>query len=157
MAYTFEPDPPARPSGEEAARRPAAKHVVCAAIVRDGRLFAALRGHGAIGWELPGGKVEPRETPEGALRREILEELSCRLSTMWYLDTVEGDETGFPMRLDCYVCELAEGEEPRLSEHTDCRWLAQDELDSVEWLPSDARLARTIGLFWDQLFSPSHL
>lgn len=154
--YTFEPDPPV-PQRKEAAASPEPIHVVCAALVRDGRLFAALRGHGAIGWELPGGKVEPGETAEQALRREIREELGLSLSTCWYLDTVDHEAGNFRMRLDCFVCPLDEGQEPVLTEHTQARWLTQDELDQVAWLPADRRLADTIGLFWDQLFSPTHL
>ena len=57
-------------------------HVAAAIIQRDGLILAARRAHGMDGWEFPGGKVEPGETSEEACRREVTEELGCKLQVM---------------------------------------------------------------------------
>lgn len=133
---------------------------VAAAIIQSGeRILSCQRGYGDLkdGWEFPGGKVEPGETSEQACRREIEEELGCRLGTMWYLDTVEHDYQDFHLSMDCYVAYLAPGQEPHLLEHEGARWLSQAELLDVDWLPADRGLVERIGLMWDQIFLPEHL
>lgn len=134
-------------------------HVVAAIIERNGRVFCAQRGCGALagGWEFPGGKVEPGETAESALRREVREELGCKLSTMWYLDTVDYDYPDFHLHMDCYVATLADGEEPQSLEHRDTRWMGRDDLMSVEWLPADRGLVMGLGIAWEEIFSVAHL
>lgn len=132
---------------------------VAAAIIQDAdRILSCQRGHGDMkdGWEFPGGKVEDGETSEEACRREIAEELGCRLGTMWYLDTVEYDYPTFHLTMDCYVATLAPGDEPHLLEHEGARWLGQGELLDVDWLPADRDLIMKIGVMWDQIFEPEH-
>jgi 8-oxo-dGTP diphosphatase len=129
----------------------------CAIMVRDGRVFAARRGHGMDGWEFPGGKVEEGETSEQAVAREIREELGVDLSTTWYLDTIEYDYPDFHLSMDVFVSELAPGEEPRLLEHREGRWLGRAELGDVDWLPADLSLIDRVGAMWDSIFQPSHL
>lgn len=111
--------------------------VVGAAIVRDGRVLAARRTappSTAGRWELPGGKVEDRETPEAALVREIAEELGCTIVvTRWLPDEVVIDDRH---RLTVAVAELVDGE-PVPCEHDQVRWLGPDELGSVDWLEPD--------------------
>ena len=135
--------------------------VSAAIIQREDRIFCAHRAtaHGGVegGWEFPGGKLEPGESAEVALRREIAEELGARLSTVWLLDTVEHDYPTFHLSMDCFVCRLAPGEEPVPREHDDVRWLSRDELLSVSWLPADQHVASLIGRYWDELFADSHL
>lgn len=113
------------------------KNVVGAAVVRDGRLLAARRSAPASAagrWEFPGGKVEPGETPEQALVREIHEELGCRIEVDRWLDgEVAVDPTHL---LTVAVARLVEGE-PEPTEHEEVRWLALDELDDVDWLDGD--------------------
>ena len=112
--------------------------VVAAIIVRDGRIFATQRGYGEWKdwWEFPGGKIEPGESPEDALRREIREELATEIEVDELLTTVEYDYPKFHLTMQCYLCTIISGD-LTLLEHEDARWLALDELDCVKWLPAD--------------------
>ena len=112
--------------------------VVAAIIVRDGRIFATQRGYGEWKdwWEFPGGKIEPGESPEDALKREIREELATEIEVDELLTTVEYDYPKFHLTMHCYLCTIISGD-LSLLEHEDARWLALDELDSVKWLPAD--------------------
>ncbi len=120
---------------------------VVAAIIRDGdRIFATQRGYGEYkdGWEFPGGKVEPGETPQEALVREIKEELDADIIVGDLLTTVEYDYPTFHLSMDCFWAKLVEGTEMKLLEHEAAKWLALDELDEVEWLGADILVANTI-------------
>lgn len=112
--------------------------VVGAAIVRDGRVLAARRTTPpeACGrWELPGGKVEPGESPDDALVREVGEELGCRVRVdAWLPGAVE---IGVRHLLRAAVVTLVDDAEPTPAEHDLVRWLAADELDQVDWLEPD--------------------
>ena len=112
--------------------------VVAALIVRDGRVFATQRGYGEFKdwWEFPGGKMEPGETPQEALRREIREELSAEITVGRLLQTVEYDYPTFHLTLHCFLCSLA-GESLHLNEHEAARWLDAAAIHSVRWLPAD--------------------
>ena len=119
------------------------KHIeVVAAIIRKGdRIFATQRGYGdwKDWWEFPGGKVEPGETPEEALVREIREELDAEIRIDKFLYTVEWDYPQFHLTLHCYICALLQ-DTLQLNEHEAARWLDKDALPSVRWLPADEML-----------------
>ena len=115
---------------------------VVAAIIRKGdRVFATQRGYGEWKdwWEFPGGKMEAGETPKEALVREIKEELDADISIGRLLDTIEWDYPTFHLTMHCFMCELL-SEQIVLKEHEDAKWLEEDELDSVDWLPADIGL-----------------
>ncbi len=124
---------------------------VVAAIIRatnengEPIIFATKRGYGEFkgGWEFPGGKIEPRETPEQALKREIMEELDTEVEVGELLDTIEYDYPTFHLSMDCFWCEILSGELV-LKEHEDARWLTKDQLKDVEWLPADITLIEKI-------------
>ena len=113
---------------------------VVAAIIHDaeGRIFATQRGYGEFkdGWEFPGGKMEAGETPEEALRREIWEELETRIGVERLVETVEYDYPQFHLTMHCFLCRVESGR-LELKEHEAARWLAKEELGSVDWLPAD--------------------
>ncbi|MEG2441937.1 MAG: (deoxy)nucleoside triphosphate pyrophosphohydrolase, partial [Lachnospiraceae bacterium] len=99
-------------------------------------LFATQRGYGEFkgGWEFPGGKIENGETPQQALRREIKEELDIIVEVGERIDTIEYDYPAFHLSMDCFYCNIKSGN-LILLEHEDAKWLTQDKLNTVEWLP----------------------
>ncbi|MBQ5980452.1 MAG: (deoxy)nucleoside triphosphate pyrophosphohydrolase [Bacteroidales bacterium] len=116
------------------------KHIeVVAAVIRQGdHIFATQRGYGDFKdwWEFPGGKMEPGESKEDALAREIREELSAEIRIEKHLKTVEWDYPAFHLTLHCFLCSLAT-EEMHLNEHEAARWLDKKSIYSLKWLPAD--------------------
>ena len=117
------------------------KEVVAAIIRRGDEAFATQRGYGDFKdwWEFPGGKIEPGETPEQALIREIKEELDADINIIKHLHTVEWDYPKFHLTLHCYICTL-QTQALHLNEHESARWLTKENLGSVQWLPADKEL-----------------
>ena len=120
---------------------------VVAAIIHDneGRIFAPPRGYGEMkdGWEFPGGKMEPGESPEEALKREIWEELETKIVVERLVQTVEWDYPAFHLTMHCFWCHIESGS-LKLKEHEAAKWLTKDQLDSVDWLPADRIVVETI-------------
>lgn len=104
-------------------------------------VFATQRGYGDLkgGWEFPGGKIEKGETPQKALKREIMEELETEITVGELIDTIEYDYPTFHLSMDCFWAEIVSGDLV-LTEHAAAKWLTKGELDSVEWLPADITL-----------------
>lgn len=115
--------------------------VVAAVIRKDDKIFATQRGYGEWKdwWEFPGGKMEPGETQEEALKREIHEELSTDISVEEFLCTVEYDYPKFHLVMHCYICSLMT-ESLHQNEHEAAKWLGREELTSVKWLPADVEV-----------------
>ena len=123
---------------------------VAAAVIRDRKrhgdsIFATARGYGEYKgqWEFPGGKIEAGETSAEALGREIREELDTTVAVGDLIRTIEYDYPMFHLSMDCFWAEIVEGH-LELKEAEDARWLAEDELDEVDWLPADRVLIESI-------------
>ena len=115
--------------------------VVAAIIHHDGAYFATQRGYGEFEgmWEFPGGKIEPGESREDALKREIQEELGVDIYIKELLCTTEYDYPTFHLTMHCYLCSVASGE-IELREHKSAQWLTAETLETVEWLPADKEI-----------------
>ena len=119
--------------------------VVAAILICDGRLFATRLGYGEWRgwWEFPGGKIEPGESHQEALKREMYEELATDMEVKDLLVTVEYDYPKFHLRMHCYLCSVLSGG-LTLLEHDDSRWLSKENLYSVDWLPADKAVLAAI-------------
>ncbi|MBR5692311.1 MAG: 8-oxo-dGTP diphosphatase MutT [Fibrobacter sp.] len=123
------------------------KHIeVVAGIIKDGdKIFATQRGYGEFkdGWEFPGGKMEPGETPQQALARELKEELAIDVNVGDFLCTVDYDYPTFHLTMHCFYCSVTGGE-LTLLEHEAAKWLKTTELHSVNWLPADVEIVAAL-------------
>ena len=114
-------------------------------------IFATQRGYGEFkdGWEFPGRKIEPDETPEHAIIREIKEELDTKIEVIQLLDTVEYDYPKFHISMDCFICNVKSGD-LILKEHEAAKWLTKETLYSVDWLPADQALIGKIEKYLEE-------
>ena len=101
-------------------------------------IFATQRGYGDWEgwWEIPGGKLEPNETPEQCIVREIREELATEVRAEKILDVIDYDYPTFHLTMHCILCSIVSGD-LKLLEHESARWLTKETLRSVNWLPAD--------------------
>ena len=115
--------------------------VVAAILRKDDRIFATEKGYGEFKgyWEFPGGKVEIGESLEEALKREIREELQVEIQIEEKCTVLDYDYPKFHLTMHCYFCSVVSGE-IKLVEATDGKWLKEDELNTVNWLPADISL-----------------
>ncbi len=101
-------------------------------------IFATQRGYGEYkdGWEIPGGKLEPGESPEQCIEREIREELATEVKAEKIPGLVDYDYPNFHLTMHCILCTIVSGE-LKLLEHESACWLSKENLRSADWLPAD--------------------
>lgn len=119
---------------------------VAAAIIRDGdKILSCQRGYGEFkdGWEFPGGKLEPGETGEQAIVREIKEELEVTIGNLEYLCTIEHDYETFHLSMQCYLAKIESGKFKEHA-HEDMCWLSIPEIWNVDWLPADVKVVEEL-------------
>jgi 8-oxo-dGTP diphosphatase len=120
--------------------------VTCAVIIRQGKVFAARRGQQSsqpLKWEFPGGKVEPGETDEECLHRELSEELDMKVKILRRLPVHTHPYADFTIELVPFLCALLSfHDDPR--EHHETTWLRPDELPAMDWTGADIPLATYI-------------
>ena len=113
--------------------------VVCAVIKKDNKIFCCQRGDKgecAFKWEFPGGKIEPGETKEEALLREIKEELNCSINIDKFITTINHEYNTFSLTMHVYLCSLKESV-PILLEHKSSIWCDKDKLNELDFAEAD--------------------
>lgn len=119
--------------------------VVAAVIKKGNLLFATERGYGEFihKWEFPGGKVEPGEKDEEALKREIKEELAASIEVDQYVGKIEWDYPTFHLDMNVYLCHLL-NPHLELLEAENAKWLDKENLDNEDWLPADRTILKEL-------------
>lgn len=114
--------------------------VVAAVIIRDGRVLACRRNHDrAAGgqWEFPGGKIEPGESPEDALVREIREELGVAVEVRQLIHRATTQTETAHVDLSSFEARLTNSAPTSSTDHDKLRWLRPSRLHEVYWATPD--------------------
>lgn len=113
-------------------------HVSAAIIQKENKFLVTQRGYGEFKdyWEFPGGKIEPGETKEEALIREIREELKANIRIDSFLIQVDYTYPNFHLTMECFLCHL-ENEEVTLVEAENAKYVTLEEMDGIDFLPAD--------------------
>lgn len=129
-------------------------NVVCA-VVRDGdkilctQRCRSKKPYVSEHWEFPGGQIEPGESPEAALIREIKEEMDWDIYVGKQLGSVEHEYPDFSITLTAFDC-IARNKDFKLLEHLDAKWLTVDELSSLNWTEADRKLIELMTRKWSK-------
>ena len=122
--------------------------VVAGIILDDSdRIFCVQRGvsnkpYISKKWEFPGGKLEDGETREGALIRELKEELRIEVDPFEFVLTVDHTYPDFRLIMHSFKCRILNDKEPELTEHLQSKWLTVSELDNLDWAAADIPIVK---------------
>lgn len=123
-------------------------YVVAAVIIKEGAILCTQRNvnkHDYISckFEFPGGKIEPGETEQAALMREIKEELDLVIEPFQKYVLVEHQYPDFSIVMQSYLCRpLSEG--VQLKEHLSCQWLKVEDLPALDWAAADVPIVEQL-------------
>lgn len=121
-------------------------HVAAAIIKKENKILTAKRNYGEFVdlWEFPGGKIEPKETPEEALKRELMEEMDITVDIHEHFITIEYDYPTFHLVMDCFLCSL-QSNDITLRVHHSYRWVSiKDALNDLKWIPADVQIVQAL-------------
>ena len=126
--------------------------VVAAATFQNTKFLITQRNDGDFKglWEVPGGKIEKGETHQEALVREIQEELGVLVNPHTLLTSIHYQYPTFKLIMHVYVCDIIKGK-PTLTEHSNLKWVSQDEIHSINWLPADTKLIKPLYHYYDSV------
>lgn len=112
--------------------------VVCGAILKDGKYLIAKRGKGIDEgfWEFPGGKIEPNETQEQAIIRELKEELEIDVKVLKYICSVDDIRKDIIIHVHAYLCEIIDGN-IHLNNHDEIKFVNANELYNYQFQKAD--------------------
>ena len=113
--------------------------VTCAIIHFDNKILAVQRSETMslpLKWEFAGGKIEPGESDEDCIKREIFEELNIHIKVKRRLSPVLHQYPNFKINLIPFIAEYGSGE-LKLKEHSDYVLLDKDELYRLDWAEAD--------------------
>lgn len=111
---------------------------VVAAIIHEGnKILIAKRSYGEFSglFEFPGGKFEPGESGEEAIKREILEEMNVHIEVETFYMNIKYDYDTFRLDMDCFLCHLID-HQMTLDSHSEIKWIDHDD-PSINWVPAD--------------------
>lgn len=124
--------------------------VVAGIILDDSdRIFCVQRGESnkpyiSKKWEFPGGKLEDGETREGALIRELKEELRIEVDPFEFVLTVDHTYPDFRLIMHSFKCRILNDKEPELTEHLQSKWLNTSDLDELDWAAADVPIVEVL-------------
>ena len=125
-------------------------NVVAAVVCHDGKYLCMQKGktkfeYTSYKWEFPGGKIEPGETPQQALARELMEEMEYPVEVGEKLVTVNHEYPDFSITMTAFLCTPkgdATGFKRR--EHADSKWCSKDEMMWLDWAAADVGIVECI-------------
>ena len=115
--------------------------VVAAIIENKGKILCTQRGkdkhdYTSYKWEFPGGKIEQGESPQDALKRELIEELNMDINIQSHFCDIKYKYPDFTLNMSCYLCNV-DNLQFELNVHNDFLWLQKDKLQTLDWVPAD--------------------
>lgn len=125
-------------------------NVVAAVVCHDGKYLCMQKGktkfeYTSYKWEFPGGKIEPGETPQQALARELMKEMEYPVEVGEELVTVNHEYSDFSITMTAFLCTpKGDANGFRRCEHADSKWCSKEELKGLDWAAADVGVVRSL-------------